>query len=205
MPEKEKKEKDKINFKVISSETSVNVPGEENDEDIAIKDLLKILKPKISAPKPTSAKPISLSEKKVKSIAFSPVEKPQSASTQKIPRKGLERQTKESEIESDILVTDKLEEEDVSEDLLKMSEILQGIKEDEIAERLEEKPPMDIPENVILGIQIECPHCARRILLDKLEFLKQGYSDYCPHCNLMLLPNILPEDYVPIESSEPEE
>ncbi|MHA1301245.1 MAG: hypothetical protein ACTSO9_17625 [Candidatus Helarchaeota archaeon] len=213
MSEKEKEDKDKLNFKIISSDTSVKVPSDKDEENEAVQDLIRILKPKIEAPKPKvqapkpiSSKPLPLGTKVAKPIQFSPIQKPQSkvttGKTSEIPSKS----TITKEVESEIMVSDELGGEDISEDLLKMSQILQGIKEDEISERLEEQKPLDIPEDhVILGIQVECPHCGRKILLDRLEFLKQGYSDYCPHCNLMLLPDILPEDYEPIESPKEKE
>ncbi|MHA1378907.1 MAG: hypothetical protein ACTSRG_11045 [Candidatus Helarchaeota archaeon] len=205
MSEKEKKDKNEINFKVISSDTSIKVPNEDKEQEDAVKDLLAILKPKVVAPKPISAKPISLGSKKVKPIQFSPIKKPQTKPIPKITTSSSASQKKIPEIESDILISDEINDEDASDDLLKMNEILKGIKEDEIAERLEEQKPIDIPENSIIGITVECPHCGKKILLDRLEFLKQGYSDYCPSCNLMLLPDILPEDYEPIESTKKEE
>ncbi|NVM03817.1 MAG: hypothetical protein HWN67_15915 [Candidatus Helarchaeota archaeon] len=195
MSEEEKEDKGKMPFKVISSDTSVKVPDDLKEEKEAVKELLDILKPKVTAPKPISSKPISLGPKKVKPI-FSATQKPQPK-----PIK-ITSPPKPSTLdqESDI-VTEELEGEDVSEDLLKMSSILKEIKEEEIAGRIEEQEAMDIPdEKQIIGIQVECPNCGRRILLDRTEFLKYGYSDYCPHCNLMVLPNVLPDDYEPPEA-----
>ena len=205
MSEKEKEEKDKLNFKVISSDTSVKVPTDSDEKDEAVKDLIALLKPKIEAPKPVSPKPLSLGAKKVKPIQFSPTNKPKPIGFIR-PSAKTQKPTIKEEVESEILISKDSLDEEASEDLVKMQEILQGIKEDEIAEREEETKVIDIPdEKQIIGIQVECPHCGRKILLDQLEFLKQGYSDYCPKCNLMLLPNILPEDYEPIESSETKE
>ncbi|MFX0134483.1 MAG: hypothetical protein ACFFDN_12660 [Candidatus Hodarchaeota archaeon] len=191
MSEEEKEDKEKMPFKVISSDTSVKVPEELKEEKEAVKELLDILKPKITAPRPISSKPISLGPKKAKPI-FSAIQKPQ-------PKPAPEKPPSPDQ-ESEIVAED-LVGEDVSEDLLKMSSILKEIKEEEIASRIEEQKIIDIPdEKQIIGIQVECPNCGKKILLDRTEFLKYGYSDYCPHCNLMVLPNVLPEDYEPPEA-----
>ncbi len=193
LSEEEKEDKEKMPFKVISSDTSIKVPDELKEEKEAVKELLDILKPKVTAPKPISSRPISLGPKKVKPIF---------PATQKIKPAQITTPQKPSTLdkESDI-VTEELVGEDVSEDLLKMSSILKEIKEEEIANRVEEQKALEIPdERQIIGIQIECPNCGRNILLDRTEFLKYGYSDYCPHCNLMVLPNVLPEDYEPPEA-----
>ena len=195
MSNEEKEDKEKLPFKIISSDTSIKVPDELKEEKEAVKELLQILKPKITAPKSISSKPISLGPSKVKPI-FSAVQKPQ-AKPAIIPSTQKPSITdQDSEI-----VTEDIEGEEVSEDLLKMSSILKEIKEEEIASRIEEQKVLDIPDEAqIIGIQVECPNCGRNILLDRTEFLKYGYSDYCPHCNLMVLPNVLPEDYEPPEA-----
>ena len=195
MSNEEKEDKEKLPFKIISSDTSIKVPDELKEEKEAVKELLQILKPKVTAPKPISSKPISLGPTKVKSI-FSAVQKPQ-VKPAIIPSI---QKPSTSDQESEI-VTEEIEGEDVSEDLLKMSSILKEIKEEEVASRIEEQKVLDIPdEKQIIGIQVECPNCGKKILLDRTEFLKYGYSDYCPHCNLMVLPNVLPEDYEPPEA-----
>ncbi len=201
MSDKEKEEKEKTPFKIISSDTSVELPNEGKDENDAVKDLLALLKPKVEAPKPVAPKPLSIGAKNLP-VTFKPIQKPVTTPT-KMPAIPAKEQA--PEVESEILVDEVMEGEDVSEDLMKMSSILKEIKEEEIADRVEEKPTEEIPDKVILGIQIECPHCGRKILLDRLEYLKYGYSDYCPHCNLMILPNILPEDYEPPPAPDFEE
>jgi hypothetical protein len=195
LSEEEKEDKEKMPFKVISSDTSVKVPDELNEEKEAVKELLHILKPKVTAPKPISSRPISLGPKKIKPI-FPATQKPQPKPAKIISPEKPSTVDQESDI-----VTEELEGEDVSEDLLKMSSILKEIKEEEIASRVEEQEVLEIPdERQIIGIQVECPNCSKKILLDRTEFLKFGYSDYCPHCNLMVLPNVLPEDYEPPEA-----
>lgn len=232
MSKKEKVTKEKKEIKVISSDTSVKLPDEIIDDKEAVKELLKILKPQITAPKPVSPKPIKLGlktvapkpitvipttvspkpitvgPKPIKPLKTSVAENKPSITVSKklieIPSPVTPETPATTEEEADIIIPDKIEEEgEVSEDLLRISSILKGIKEEEIAYKEEElKSIPEIPDTKTLGIHVECPHCGRKILLDKLEFLKQGYSDYCPYCELMLLPNILPDDYKPPEEKE---
>lgn len=88
-------------------------------------------------------------------------------------------------------IENKVEVSAMSDELKKTMRMLEDIKQEELAadaaETLKEDIPTEIDESLLK--RITCPFCNRSIPLRKFEFLSQGYSDTCPQCGSMILPD----------------
>ncbi|MHA1144747.1 MAG: hypothetical protein ACTSRW_08435 [Candidatus Helarchaeota archaeon] len=160
-------------IKIISTETSVSIPKDKqvSPSDPVYDSFLENLqrRPK----KRKSSKELLFSESEAKPVE--PISPPSTIDS----------------IEDDDFEEGETGEGGMSEELLKTMKMLEEIKQENLASEssttLKEDIPLEIDESILK--KITCPFCQRSIPLRKLEFLQQGYSDYCPYCHEMILPD----------------